>query len=217
MLSFHVRLSVAFLLGSSMLFAQQAVGETSQQPASSTAAKRHPSSKDKASPAPVTVDVINGAEKRTQVFRPESADNDARKPVPGSRSRRSSKHTAKVESPVTRVEIFNGDTTYTKTFNETADETSGPLTQRVHGKPVVIGIANGGTTSKNGRLRPVVTGVASSESNSGAGDKQPVVVGIASSGVANGKAVVQSVQAGTASHPPKRQPYRGPASSPEHP
>jgi hypothetical protein len=217
MISNHARLSVAFLLlGSSMLIAQQS-GGSSPQPAPSTVAKRHHSNKAKPAPVAMRVDVINGTEKRTQVFhQEESAGPVDRKPVGRSASGRRSKRNTKVE-PAATVEIFNGATSYTKTFNQTGDETNGLRTQRANGKLVVVGIANGGATSRNGRLQPVVTRVASSESNSGAGDKQPVVVGIASSGVANGKPVVQSVQAGTASHPPKRQPYRGPASSPEHP
>lgn len=212
MLSFHARLSVAFLLGSSMLLAQQPASGTSQHPVQATATKRHPSNKTNSTPAAVRVDVINGAEKRTQVFHQEesNATND-KKPV-GNANNHSSRQ--KGEPPLTSVEIFNGATVYTKTFNESTDETSAQRAQRMNAKPVVIGVSNGGTTSRNGRLQPVVTGVASSESNNGAGNKQPVVVGIASSGAESGKALVQSVQTGGAPHSSKRQPYRGPTSNP---
>ena len=214
MLPFLARLSVMFLLGSGMLFAQQPAGEAPQQPARTTSAKQHSSTKAKPAPAAMSVEVLNGTEKRTQVFRSEqSSGTDDQKPVAGSAGKRGSTRNAKGEPAVTRVEIFNGNTSYTKTF-QGSDERSEAGGQRPNGKPVVVGISNGGTTTRNGKLQPVVTGVASSESNNGAGSKQPVVVGVASSGSDTGKPVVQSVQAGTATHPPKRRPYRGPTSNP---
>ena len=214
MLPFLARLSGVFLLGSGMLFAQQPAGETPQQPARATTAKRHSSTKAKPAPAAMTVEVLNGAEKRTQVFRSEqSPDTNGQKTVAHRAGKRRSTRNAKGEPAVTRVEIFNGNTSYTKTFQDIG-ETGGPGAQRPNGKPVVIGISNGGTTTRNGKLQPVVTGIASSESNNGAGSRESVVVGVASSGSDTGKPVVQSVQAGTATHPPKRRPYRGPSSNP---
>jgi hypothetical protein len=213
MLRFFARTSLVFLLGTGVLCAQQPTGTTPQRPAQKTSAKRHHSRTAKAAPKPMVVDVINGTETRTQVFRPqESAGTSDRKTVTGTGKRRSA-HKSKSEPAVTRVEIFNGNTSYTKTFKQT-DEASGPAAQRANEKPVVVGVANGGTTSKNGKLQPVVTGVASSESKNGSGDKQPVVVGIASSGAESGKPVVQSMQAGPTTRSPKRRPYRGPASRP---
>ncbi len=211
MFRFFARISVVFLLGTGLLCAQQPVGKTPQQPAQTAAAKRHHSQKAKAAPKPMTVDVINGTETRTQVFRPqESAGRHDRETVT-STGKRGPAHKSKSESAVTRVEIFNGNTSYTKTFKQT-EEPGGLGAQGANGRPVVVGVANGGTTSKNGKLQPVVTGVASSDSKSGPGDRQPVVVGIASSGAESGKPVVQAVQAGPTTHSAKRRPYRGPSS-----
>jgi hypothetical protein len=217
MFRFFARISVVFLVGTGVLCAQQPVGTPPQMPAQKATVKRHPSRKAKAAPKPMTVDVINGTETRTQVFRPqESAGTRGRETATGT-GKRGSAHKSKSESAVTRVEIFNGSTSYTKTFKQT-EETGGGASQDMSrgatGKPVVVGVANGGTTSRNGKLQPVVTGVASSESKDGTGDKRPVVVGVASSGSDTGKPVVQSVQTGSATRSSKRRPYRGPSSRP---
>lgn len=210
MLSFPARLVVGFILGSSFVAAQQPGGGTPPKQAETARAKGISSGKTQAAPAAMQVDVINGAEKRTQVFRAEEPPGSGkREPVGRAARQHRARGSREAEPAVRRVEIFNGGTAYTKTFNGAAEEGSGPRAQQAEGEPVVIGIANGGTTTRNGRRQPVVTGVASSESDGG--EKTPVVVGIASSGVESGKTVAKSA-AGETPRPPKRRPYSGPSS-----
>ena len=141
-----------------------------------------PSGSEKSSQAPaLSVDVINGSARRTQVFDEEQPPAP---PKGRTAQEKTGKRTAqgKVEAApqVPDVEVINGSRLETRRFEGAEDELVTPWIERRNDRPVVIGVSSLGSaggrggTAKTGSTASVVVGVASSESEGSGANAKPV-------------------------------------------
>lgn len=191
--------SLAFLLVSSVLIAQQTAGKTPQTREHRTGMSR-PSSRKAEGAAPTSsVEIINGSSRQTLVF------NEPQRTIafPGRTT------SAPTE---TRVEVINGSARRTVVLNTQQSMGTNPQkgaprrgakyraqkglktapprysAEIINGTRKEMAVFNGGAEGTSGpgtgrkNLPPIVVGIVSSDSNRERGDMRPVAIRIASSG-----------------------------------
>jgi hypothetical protein len=142
-----------------------------------------------------TVDVINGAARRTQVFEEDQPPVTPQGPVAHKKAGKHLPQRALESAPaVPDVEVINGAQWETRRFEGAEDEIAAPWIGRRNIPPVVIGVVSVESASRRGNTvatastAPIVVGIASSEATGHGENAKPVAYRIAPG-------------------PPKRPPY----------